>query len=156
MSTTTTVQCPIVDVHVVVRRGDKILLSQRGGPYGYAQWHAPSGKLDPDETPAQAAVRELSEETGLHALPEALTLVHTVLHHQGDGTPDRVGFFYELTEFTGEPENREPTKCLGLAWYAEHDLPDDLIPYPAAGLHGALQNRGGVTYHGWLVGDNPQ
>ncbi|MET9930343.1 MULTISPECIES: NUDIX domain-containing protein [unclassified Streptomyces] len=145
----TTVQQPIADVHIVVRQGDKILLSQRGGPYGFGQWHAPSGKLDPGETPLQAAVRELREETGLHALPEALTLAHTVIHHQGDGTPDRIGFFYELTDYTGEPENREPAKCLALHWFATHDLPDDLIPYPAAGIHGLLSDRDGLTFHNW-------
>ncbi|MGJ7417024.1 NUDIX domain-containing protein [Streptomyces cinereoruber] len=149
MTKTSPVQRPIVDVHVVVRQGDKILLSQRGGPYGYGQWHAPSGKLDPGETPAEAAVRELHEETGLTALPSAVTLRHTVIHHQGDGTPDRYGLFYELTEFTGEPENREPAKCLALEWYPDHDLPKELIPYPAAGIHGLLQNHGGVTYHNW-------
>ncbi|NML55157.1 NUDIX domain-containing protein [Streptomyces sp. R302] len=144
-----TVQQPIVDVHIVVRQGDKILLSQRGGPYGYGQWHAPSGKLDPGETPLQAAVRELREETGLHALPDALTLGHTVIHHQGDGTPDRIGFFYELTDYTGEPENLEPEKCLALRWFADHDLPEELIPYPAAGIHGLLGDRDGVTFHNW-------
>jgi ADP-ribose pyrophosphatase YjhB (NUDIX family) len=149
MDPTPTIQRPIVDVHIIVRRDDKILLSQRGGPYGYGQWHAPSGKLDPGETPTQAAVRELSEETGLRTHPDALTLAHTVLHHQGDGTPDRVGFFYEVTDVTGEPDNREPDKCLALQWYADHDLPTDLIPYPAAGLHGALRNPGGLTYHNW-------
>lgn len=149
MSHTPSVRRPVVDVHVIVRQGDKILLSQRGGPYGHGQWHAPSGKLDPGETPTEAAVRELREETGLLAAPEALTLVHTVVHHQGDGAPDRIGFFYELTAFTGEPENREPAKCLALEWHPEHDLPDEFIPYPAAGIHGALGDPGGLTYHNW-------
>jgi 8-oxo-dGTP diphosphatase len=140
---------PIVDVHVLVRDGEKLLLSQRGGPYGHGQWHAPSGKLDPGETPVQAAARELSEETGLHTDPEALTLLHTVVHHQGDGTPDRIGFFYEATEFTGSPTNKEPEKCLALTWFADHDLPENLIPYPAAGIHGSLTDPAGLTFHNW-------
>ncbi|RGD57758.1 NUDIX domain-containing protein [Kitasatospora xanthocidica] len=60
---------PIVDVHVVLRTPDgKILLSQRGGPYGYGQWHAPSGKLDPGEKPTHGAARELQEETGIYCM----------------------------------------------------------------------------------------
>ncbi|MFJ4679203.1 NUDIX domain-containing protein [Kitasatospora sp. NPDC088783] len=151
MSTTSPAQVrrPIVDVHVHVRDGDKILLSQRGGPYGHGQWHAPSGKLDAGETPAAAAARELEEETGLTTDPAALRLMHTVIHHQGDGTPDRIGFFFEATTWSGEPQNREPAKCLDLRWFAIHDLPEDLIPYPAAGLYGSLTDPGGLTYHNW-------
>lgn len=35
-------------------------------------WSAPGGKLDPGETPLQAAVREVHEETGIVVQPEAL------------------------------------------------------------------------------------
>lgn len=37
---------PVIDTHVILRAGDKLLFSQRGGPYGYGRWHMPSGKLD--------------------------------------------------------------------------------------------------------------
>ncbi|MFD6532635.1 hypothetical protein [Streptomyces sp. NPDC060184] len=36
-----------------------------------------------------------------------------------------------------------------LRWFAEHDLPGDLIEYPAAGLRGSLTRPGGVTFHDW-------
>jgi len=35
-------------------------------------WVAPGGAIDPDESPADAVVRELWEETGLHVEPVAL------------------------------------------------------------------------------------
>ncbi|MFF2620069.1 NUDIX domain-containing protein [Kitasatospora sp. NPDC058046] len=140
---------PIVDVHVVLRTPDgKILLSQRGGPYGYGQWHAPSGKLDPGEKPAHGAARELREETGITTDPARLRLAYTVLHHQAPA-PLRLGLFYLATEWQGEPVNREPEKCLDLRWFAEGGLPDDLIPYPAAGIRGALTDPGGLAHHGW-------
>ena len=49
----------------VIRRGDEILATLRShGEYrGY--WEFPGGKLEEGETPRQAAVREVREETGL-------------------------------------------------------------------------------------------
>lgn len=140
---------PVIDVHVILRDGDKILLAQRGSPYGYGQWHAPSGKLDAGEPLTVAAAREAYEEVGIVVDPDLLRLVHTVHHRQGDGAPDRIGFFFEATHWTGEPFNREPDKCLDVAWFTVHDLPHDLIPYPAAGLHGYLAGTPDVTLHGW-------
>jgi ADP-ribose pyrophosphatase YjhB (NUDIX family) len=139
---------PIIDTHVLLRDGDKILLSQRGGPYGYRRWHLPSGKLDQGEPLTAGATRELFEETGLKADPDHLELRHIVHHQQKDGS-ERIGFFFEVTEWEGEPVNKEPEKCLALRWFAEHDLPEDIIEYPAAGLRGCLSQSGTLTLHGW-------
>ncbi|MFJ7523959.1 NUDIX domain-containing protein [Streptomyces griseus] len=139
---------PVIDTHVFLRNGDKLLLSQRGGPYGYGRWHAPSGKLDENEPMTVGAAREVREEIGVEVAPSHLRLVN-VVHHKQSEDVERVGFFFEATEWQGEPENREPEKCLGLAWFSVHELPEDIIEYPAAGLHGYLRNEGGLTEHGW-------
>ncbi|WP_405501535.1 NUDIX domain-containing protein [Streptomyces niveus] len=65
---------PVIDTHVLLRDGDKLLLSQRGGPYGYGRWHMPSGKLDRGETLSGGAARELFEETGVEVEPGHLRL----------------------------------------------------------------------------------
>ncbi|MGW1144877.1 NUDIX hydrolase [Streptomyces sp. NPDC002454] len=141
---------PVIDTHVILRDGDKVLLSQRGGPYGYGRWHAPSGKLDAGEPLTVGAARELREETGVEVDPAHLRLVHVVHHRQGPGA-ERIGLFFEATAWDGEPVNREPEKCLGLRWWAVHELPEDIIEYPAAGLFGYLRGdaRAGLTEHGW-------
>ncbi|MEU5836076.1 NUDIX domain-containing protein [Streptomyces diacarni] len=139
---------PVIDTHVFVRDGNKLLLSLRGSPYGYGRWHAPSGKLDRGEFLAAGAARELYEETGLSVDPEDLRMVHVVHHKEGQDN-DRIGFFFEATRFRGEPVNREPDKCLGLRWFAVDDLPDDLIAYPAAGLLGYLSGTSPLSEHGW-------
>lgn len=33
--------------------------------------------------------------------------------------------------------------------FTDHDLPEQLIPYPAAGIHGSLTDPGGLTFHNW-------
>lgn len=137
---------PILDTHVILRSGDKILMSQRGGPYGYGRWHLPSGKLD-DEPLPDGAARELLEETGVSVDPAHLRMVHVVHHRQPEGV--RVGFFFLATEWTGEPVNREPAKCLDLRWFDVYDLPEDIIEYPAEGLRGYLAGSNGLALHGW-------
>ncbi|MCP3822393.1 NUDIX domain-containing protein [Streptomyces sp. A3M-1-3] len=139
---------PVIDTHVILRDGDKILLSQRGGPYGYGRWHAPSGKLDKGEPLTIGAARELREETGVEVSPERLRLVH-VVHHKQSPEVERIGLFFEATEWQGEPVNREPEKCLDLRWWSVHELPDDIIEYPAAGLLGYLNVAETLTEHGW-------
>lgn len=50
---------------VVHTRAGEVLLLERVSPRGW--WQSVTGSLEPGETPRQAAVRELAEETGLAA-----------------------------------------------------------------------------------------
>ncbi|MBW1604312.1 NUDIX domain-containing protein [Streptomyces sp. JJ66] len=140
---------PTIDTHLLVRDGDKLLLSQRGGPYGFGRWHMPSGKLDHGESLTAGAARELFEETGLATDPASLRLVHVVHHRQSPAAEDRIGFFFEATVWEGEPVNKEPEKCRALQWFTLDALPDDIIEYPGAGLHGYLRESGLLSEHGW-------
>lgn len=130
----------IVDAHVILVRDGSVLLSRRRGSYGDGLWHLPSGKLDAGESLVEAAIREAWEETGVRIGATDLRHVHT-LHATAPGVEPRLGVFFEVLVWQGEPENREPEKCYELAWFPLDDLPADIIAYPAAGLHAYREAR---------------
>src|SRR5690242_14995395 len=56
---------PIVALGAIVYDGPRVLLVERGKPPGEGLWSVPGGRLERNETLAQAVAREVREETGL-------------------------------------------------------------------------------------------
>ncbi len=139
----------LIDVHVLLVDNGSVLLTQRRdtNPMFDGLWHLPSGKLDAGESVLIAAARETEEEIGVMVDPEDLDHVHTI-HVNGSGPEPRLGLFFAAKRWLGEPENREPHKCSAVSWFALDALPEKLIEYPAAGIHGY---RTGATFSvlGW-------
>ncbi|KQX74782.1 NUDIX hydrolase [Aeromicrobium sp. Root472D3] len=75
--------------YAVVIVGERILLT-RISPVGYpaGSWTLPGGGVDHGESPHDAVVRELHEETGLQAISSRLVDVHDV-HVVAEGRDDR-------------------------------------------------------------------
>jgi ADP-ribose pyrophosphatase YjhB (NUDIX family) len=130
----------VIDVHVLLVRGDEVLLSKRRGRYGDGLWHLPAGKLEEGESVLGAAVREAEEEVGVRIAEEDLRFVHAV-HARGDGVGSRMGLFFEARRWVGEPVTREPDKCYEVAWFPSDRLPENVIPYPLAGIRGYLDGE---------------
>jgi 8-oxo-dGTP pyrophosphatase MutT (NUDIX family) len=60
---------PRISCGVIVTDGERVLL---GHATRSPRWDIPKGVAEPDETQGEAAARELREETGLQAPPDAL------------------------------------------------------------------------------------
>ena len=116
-----------IDVHLILRRGELVLLGLRSGT-GFADgcWHLPSGHTEDGESATGALTREADEEIGVGIEASAVRFVHLMHHHTDSG---RIALFFEVTTWNGEPANREPDKCTGWEWFPLTDLPTDMIPY---------------------------
>lgn len=142
----------LIDVHVLLVDGDRLLLTQRGGTDAFSGlWHVPSGKLDAGEPITTAAAREAREEVGVEIDPADLRVIH-MAHVAGSGHEPRLGVFLHATRWTGEPVNCEPDKCQAVAWFSVDELPSDIIEYPAIGIRAFLSDEAGAfTEQGWPV-----
>lgn len=116
---------PVVDVAVGVLRapdGSVLLAERRAGKVAAGFWEIPGGQVDPGETAAQAAARELREEVGIDALELAPWRVY---EHDFPAQRVRLHWFH-VRRWSGEPTGREGQR---LAWVdPAHPTVGPLLP----------------------------
>lgn len=120
----------LLDVHVLVRRGEEILFVERAGTGFMDGFHSlVGGRVEPGETFVAAAIREAWEEVGL-AITEAELTLHAVV--QKFGARERASVVFDCPLADGrEPTNREPDRCARLVWGRAAAPPSPLVPYIA-------------------------
>ena len=69
----------------IVRRGDRLLLVRRINPPSKDMFAFPGGRGEPGETPAETALCELLEETGIKAHDPQLFATYDLPSHDADG-----------------------------------------------------------------------
>jgi 8-oxo-dGTP diphosphatase len=90
---------PIIGVGVVVLRGEEVLLIKRGKPPRIGQWSLPGGMQELGETAAEAAHREVLEETGIKIkLGQVLDIID-IIRPDDDG---RIETHYTLIDYAAE------------------------------------------------------
>ena len=97
---------PVVEVAVgaIVRRGDDLLLVQRGRGTAVGRWSVPGGRVEFGEALADAVVREVREETGV--LVRVTGFAGWVERHGDDPVP----YHYVILDFFAEPTGPRPRR----------------------------------------------
>lgn len=98
---------PTPAVGVVCLRGDDVLLIRRGTPPMEDRWSIPGGRIEWGERAADAALRELKEETGCAAeLVGLVDAVDAVLTRRGESEAwgHYVLIDYAARWISGEPQ----------------------------------------------------
>lgn len=108
--------CPRLGVGVVVFAGQRVLLIRRARPPRLGQWSIPGGLVELGETLAEAARREVLEETGVEL--QELRPIETVETIERD-PEGRVRHHYVLIDFWAEARGTATVasdEVLEIAW----------------------------------------
>ncbi|MBV9770010.1 MAG: (deoxy)nucleoside triphosphate pyrophosphohydrolase [Bryobacterales bacterium] len=106
-------------VAAVIERNGRVLIAQRKRTRQHPlKWEFPGGKVEPDETPEAAVVRELQEELAIRVR------VHAEIgryEYQYAGSWPIMLMFYRVVEFAGEPKNLDFAQ---IVWAPRENLRD--------------------------------
>jgi 8-oxo-dGTP pyrophosphatase MutT (NUDIX family) len=99
---------------LVVRGEEVLLISPREG-----RWQLPKGHVEPGEAPAQAALREVREETGVNGriLAPLPTIDYTYPVGRGVQVRKRVDY-YLMSYESGSERDSDPREVLQARWWS--------------------------------------
>ena len=119
----------LIGVEIFIRKGDQILMGQRGkNAFGAGTWALPGGHLEFGEKLADGLSREMKEEINADIDPADLRLISVV----DDIRPDRqyVHISFELKNPTFGIERMELDQCDEWRYFDLKNLPTDNLFWP--------------------------
>ncbi|EOD9426616.1 NUDIX domain-containing protein [Vibrio harveyi] len=114
---------------VILNQNNQLLLQKKSD----GSWSLPAGMIEPGESPSQAVIREVREETGLAI---EVDRVLGVFGGEGFGFTYPNGDQVEYTvimfkcQQTGQFAEHLDEETIELAWFSRSDMPTLALPYP--------------------------
>ena len=112
---------------LLLKNGQVLMMLRKNTKIDDEKWGIPSGHVEGEESPLEAAIRETKEEVGVSVLSEQAKFVHTT--YKVDKTIDdqvRVNFTFISENWLGAPSVCEPDKCGGVKWFDLNNLPENI------------------------------
>lgn len=135
--------CSAVSAIIEDGAGRVLLCRQR---QGHRLWSLPGGRVRASESPVNAMVRGIREETSIET--EAINLVGLYrLTGNGCGTdvPDLIVHVFRARLTTGAAAVNAPDRIDRLAWYEPEVLPEPLTATTRTAIADAIAGRAGVV-----------
>lgn len=109
-----------VGVAAVIENAGRLLVLRRQGSHGAGTWALPGGHQELGEAPAETAVRETFEETGITVeVTQPLGFTDDQMLEVGK---HYVTLFMQCRWLGGEPKILEPEKASAVAWFSPAEL----------------------------------
>ncbi|HDM8052056.1 NUDIX domain-containing protein [Vibrio harveyi] len=114
---------------VILNQNNQLLLQKKSD----GSWSLPAGMIEPGESPSQAVIREVREETGLAVEVER---VLGVFGGEGfgftypNGNPVEYTVIMFKCQQTGQFAEHLDEETIELAWFSRSDMPTLALPYP--------------------------
>jgi 8-oxo-dGTP diphosphatase len=123
---------------VILDEEDRALLVREN--YGGHRFGLPGGQVEPGESPEEASVREVFEETGLSVRVEDLVGLYRFVE-----PPPFTGYAFRCTILGGDPAVPTSGEIEEIGWYPPNDLPTPLTRLVRLALEDAQAGLSGVV-----------
>lgn len=131
---------------------DQILLQKRKGSDELNGFYAPiSGKVDVNESPVDAVIREAFEEAGLIIDPKNLStpfVTHWSRKPHCNEFIDVIEFYFSVYRWKGNPSVRETDKVISIDFYPTKHLPYNTVGSVALVLKAMEEGQSYVQWKG--------
>lgn len=122
---------PVPAVIAVVVHEGQVLLVRRANPPDAGLWGFPGGKIEFGETVAQAATRELAEETGIQGEAQEVMTTLDILVPSDDGAIRQHYILIAVRCRFIDGEVAAGDDALEAQWFPVSDLNPDTLPMSA-------------------------